>query len=71
MELSRLIFFYTSGWNIASPKNKKNYPQKNVLYFGKWKFLTSRLKNSYISGDNFKVSSLKNFFCFFFLFDKT
>ena len=39
MELSRLIFFYTSGWNIASPKNKKNYSQKMSYISGNGSFL--------------------------------
>ena len=28
-----------------SPKSKKMYPEKNSLHFGKWNFLTVRLKN--------------------------
>ena len=28
-----------------SPKSKKIYPEKNSLHFGRWNFLTVRLKN--------------------------
>ena len=35
---------YISGRNFLSSKNKKNQLRKNFLYFGKWNFLTPRLK---------------------------
>ena len=41
---------------------------KRRLYFGKWDFLASSIKNSYISGNNFKAPSLKKFLMFFSYF---
>ena len=44
--------------------------KKFFLYFGKWNFLATSLKNSYISGANFKVPSSKKSSYIFLIFLK-
>ena len=59
---------YISGRNFPSSINEKKQHLKSFLYFGKWNFLASRLKTSYISGGNFIVPSLRKFLVFFLFF---
>ena len=36
---------YLAHFSAQAPKYKKILPEKNSLYFGKWNFLSTRLKN--------------------------
>ena len=60
---------YISGKNFPNLK-KNNSLLRSFLYFGIWDFLAPNLKRFYISGGNFKVSSLKRFLIFFLRFLK-
>ena len=64
--------FYISRGNFQSSKNKKNLLWKIFWYFGKWNFLASSLKNSYISWGNLQILKIKHLYLFSdFLFVET
>ena len=64
MEVSCLIFFLYFRKELSELKKLKKDPlEKNSDSFGEWNFLATNLKNSYIPGGNFKVTS--------FLFSKS
>ena len=58
------IFLLFQEETFRAQKIKKTR-RKMFIYFGKWNFLAPSLKNSYISGGNFKVPSLQKIIIFF------
>ena len=53
MELSAPEIKKFQEGTFRAQKKKKKTLQKNLLYFSKWNFLATSLKNTYISERNF------------------